>query len=84
MVKGSRKTHRIKKCIFHSEQMNREIGGNTRITRVFIDKNKAFKEVEKIAPSGKLLHKSRKTLKKSEINLIRRNVFIRGLFNDCE
>lgn len=84
MTKGARKTHRVKKCIFHSEQMNRGIGGDTRITRVFIDENKAFKELEKISPNGRTVHKSRKILKKSEIDRIRRNVFIHGLFSDCE
>lgn len=72
---------------YHSEQVHSSFEngkGQTRRNIVNIKNGKGFKAVETFSVNGKLLQRKKKTLKKNEINSIRNNQFIPGLFKDCK
>ncbi len=67
---------------YHSQQtISTPTGSRQNIVQ--IRNGKGTKMVVERAPSGKVLHKSRKNLKPAEINHIRNNRFIPGLFKSC-
>ncbi len=68
---------------YHSEQVHTN-NGKTRRNIVNIKNGKGYKAVERYDKKGKLVKKTRKNLKRSELCSIRKNKFIPGLFRDCE
>jgi hypothetical protein len=67
---------------YHSEQIH-STKGQTRRNIVNIKNGKGYKAVETYDKRGKLVNKTRKNLKKSEMSCIKKNKFIPGLFKDC-
>lgn len=55
----------------------------SRENRVEVSNGKGYKEVVKRNSLGKIIHKKRKTLKASEIQNIKTNRFMPGLFSSC-
>jgi len=67
---------------YHSEQINSKDNG-TRRNIVSINNGKGTKSVEEYDTKGKLLHTAKKPLTSTQIQKIKNNSFIPGLFNDC-
>jgi hypothetical protein len=71
---------------YHSEQVHSEFKkgkGQTRRNSVSIKDGKGKKAVEVFSAEGKVLSRKEKTLTASELECIKRNKFIPGLFKDC-
>ena len=71
---------------YHSEQIHSEFKngvGQTRKNSVAIKNGKGHKSIEIFSADGKLLSRKEKALSATELNCIRRNKFIPGLFKDC-
>ena len=71
---------------YHSDQVHtvhRNGKGNTTINSVNISGTTGTKEVIVRSAKGKILNKSRKALRKKEIECIRNRKFVPGLFNSC-
>jgi hypothetical protein len=76
---------------FHSEQIashytskNGKPSGQTRRNVVDIQNNTGTKSVNVYDASGKQIQTNSKPLNQEEIQKIRANIFIPGLFNDCQ
>jgi hypothetical protein len=76
---------------FHSEQIashytskNGKPSGQTRRNVVDIQNNTGTKSVNVYDASGKQIQANSKPLNQEEIQKIRANIFIPGLFNDCQ
>lgn len=76
---------------FHSEQIashytskNGKPSGQTRRNVVDIQNNTGTKSVNIYDASGKQIQTNSKPLNQEEIEKIRANIFIPGLFNDCQ
>jgi hypothetical protein len=65
----------------HSLYLNGK--GKTKIHRVTVNGTKGTKEVIVKNSSGKILNKTRKALKKKEVNCIRKCKFVPDLFKSC-
>lgn len=71
---------------YHSEQVHSVFvkgKGQTRRNIVDIKNNKGSKAVETYAADGKLKARNEKQLTQTELDCIKRNRFVPGLFNDC-
>jgi hypothetical protein len=67
---------------YYSEQVNQN-NNKTRRNIVNIKNNTGTKRVEEYDTEGKLLHEVTKPLNNTQIHKIKNNVFIPGLFKDC-
>jgi hypothetical protein len=71
---------------YHSEQVHSAFTkgkGETRRNVVSIKDGKGFKAVEVYRADGKVKTRKEKQLTTSELDCIKRNKFIPGLFKDC-
>jgi hypothetical protein len=71
---------------YHSEQVHSDFRngkGQTRRNIVDVKNGAGTKSVEVYDASGKVKTKKEKVLTESELNCIKRNQFIPGLFKDC-
>jgi hypothetical protein len=71
---------------YHSEQIHSSFSngkGQTRRNIVNIKNGSGIKAVETYSATGKLLSRSEKSLKDTELQCIKKNEFIPGLFKDC-
>ncbi len=71
---------------YHSEQVHSIFSkgrGHTRRNIVDIKNGKGSKAVETYAMDGKLKNRNEKQLTQTELDCIKRNKFIPGLFKDC-
>jgi hypothetical protein len=71
---------------YHSEQMHSSFAngkGETRRNIVSIQNGKGIKAVETYAQNGTLKARKEKALSKVELECIKKNKFIPGLFKDC-
>ncbi len=71
---------------YHSEQVHSTFAkgkGETRRNVVSIKDGKGFKAVEVYRSDGKMKTRKEKQLTVSELDCIKRNKFIPGLFKDC-
>lgn len=71
---------------YHSEQVHSAFengAGHTRRNIVSINSGKGLKAVEHYDAAGTLLSRAQKALTAAELDCIRRNQFIPGLFKDC-
>ena len=71
---------------YHSEQVHSSFKngkGATRRNSVTIKDGKGKKAVEVFSAEGKVLSRKEKNLTASELECIRKNKFIPGLFKDC-
>jgi hypothetical protein len=71
---------------YHSEQVHSVFSkgkGQTRRNIVDIKNGKGSKAVETYAMDGKLKNRNEKQLTQTELDCIKRNKFIPGLFKDC-
>jgi hypothetical protein len=67
---------------YHSEQIHSH-NGHTRKNTVDIKDGKGVKRVETYNDKGKLKTRKEKKLNRHELECIKRNEFIPGLFKDC-
>lgn len=77
----------MKHFAYHSEQMHSSFvngKGQTRRNIVSIANGKGKKVVETYNAAGKALHRKEKKLSAEEMKKIGANIFIPGLFKDCE
>jgi hypothetical protein len=71
---------------YHSEQVHSAFAngkGQTRRNSVDIKNGQGYKSVETYTADGKLKARNEKQLNQTELDCIKRNKFIPGLFNDC-
>ena len=71
---------------YHSEQVHSIFSkgrGHTRRNIVDIKNGKGSKAVETYTMDGKLKNRNEKQLTQTELDCIKRNKFIPGLFKDC-
>jgi hypothetical protein len=71
---------------YHSEQVHSVFSkgkGQTRRNIVDIKNGKGTKAVETYTVDGKRLHRNEKQLTPAELDCIKHNKFIPGLFKDC-
>jgi hypothetical protein len=71
---------------YHSEQVHSDFQngkGQTRRNVVDVKNGKGTKSVEVYDVSGKVKNRKEKVLTESELDCIKRNQFIPGLFKDC-
>jgi hypothetical protein len=71
---------------YHSEQVHSiyvKGKGQTRRNTVNIKNGKGYKAVETYTADGKLKNREQKDLTKNELQCIKSNKFIPGLFKDC-
>jgi hypothetical protein len=66
----------------NTEIKNNQMGGK-QVRKVFINKGRGYKSITRYL-NGKKVGTIKKTIPKSHINLIKRGIFIPGLFNDCK
>jgi hypothetical protein len=71
---------------YHSEQVHSVFSkgkGQTRRNIVDIKNGKGSKAVETYSVDGKIKHRNEKQLTQTELDCIKRNKFVPGLFKDC-
>ena len=73
--------------VYHSEQSHSDFvqgKGETRIQRVEITGKKGQKEVEYRDTSGRIIRRVKIALKPREVEQIKKNQYIKGLFQECD
>jgi hypothetical protein len=68
---------------FQSVQEHFTTGKGGSVNKVVITDGKGYKEHAKVAPSGKILRKSRHTLKRGELKKIANKQFVPRLWKCC-
>lgn len=77
----------VEMFVYHSEQRHSDFvqgKGETRIQRVEIKGAKGHKEVEYQDASGKTTRRVKIVLKPREVEQIKKNQYINGLFQECD
>lgn len=73
--------------VYHSEQSHSDFvqgKGETRIQRVEITGKKGQKEMEYRDASGRIIRRVKIALKPREVEQIKKNQYIKGLFQECD
>lgn len=73
--------------VYHSEQRHSDFvqgRGETRIQRVVVNGAKGHKEVEFQDASGRITRRVKMALKPREVEQIKKNQYIKGLFQECD